>query len=128
KNLDVYLAEAREKITEARRKFQDLGAEDAVDRAEAALVALKRAREQLLDPITVLREVAQDELQLLQETSAVDQAMAGKLSANKVDKPLIPAWMSGPALAGRQLGTHDRVEEVRARLAAAGEGPPAAPA
>ena len=54
KNLDLYLVDARARIAEARRKLQDLAAEDGVDRAEAALVALKRAREQLLDPIDVL--------------------------------------------------------------------------
>ncbi|HSD88177.1 MAG TPA: hypothetical protein VLB44_11705, partial [Kofleriaceae bacterium] len=129
KNLGIYLGEARTKIAEARRKLQDLAAEDGVDRAEAALIALKRAREQLLDPITVLREVAQDELQLLQETGAVGDVESGKLTEQgKVgDKPVIPAWLSGPALASRQLGMHDRVEEVRARLAAAVEGPPPAP-
>jgi len=130
KNLGIYLGEARTKIAEARRKLQDLAAEDGVDRAEAALVALKRAREQLLDPITVLREVAQDEMQLLQETGAVSQVETGKLTAQgsaAADEPVIPAWLSGPALALRQLGMHDRVEEVRARLAAAVEGPPPAP-
>ncbi|HTL37442.1 MAG TPA: hypothetical protein VL326_30115 [Kofleriaceae bacterium] len=128
KNLDVYLGEARGKIAEARRKLQDLAAEDAVDRAEAALVALKRAREQLLDPIKVLSEIAQDEMQLLQETSAVAEVESGKLTAAKPgETPIIPSWMNGPALALRQLGMHSRLEEVRARLAAAVEGPPPAP-
>jgi len=45
KNLDLYLLEGRNRITEARRKLQELAAEDGVSRAEAALVALKRARE-----------------------------------------------------------------------------------
>jgi hypothetical protein len=134
KNLDVYLGEARARIAEARRKLQDLAAEDGVARAEAALVALKRAREQLLDPITVLREIAGDELRLLQETSAVADADGGKLTIGakpevKADAtpdapaPLIPAWLQGPALAERQSGLRDRVEEVRARLAAATENP-----
>jgi hypothetical protein len=137
KNLDVYLGEARGKIAEARRKLQDLAAEDGVDRAEAALVALKRAREQLLDPIKVLTEVAQDEMQLLQETTAVSRVEGIQLTAPRTDKesgattpaktPMIPSWMSGPALASRQLGMQSRVDEVRARLAAAVEGPRPAP-
>jgi hypothetical protein len=127
-NLDVYINDARTKIAEARRKLQDLAAEDGVARAEAALVTLKRAREQLLDPITVLREVARDELDLLQETHAVAEAKGGskKLqvsgagSATALDEPakLVPAWMEPPALGERQGGVHDRVDEVRARLAA----------
>ena len=74
KNLDLYLSEARNRLSEARRKLQDLAAEDAVTRAEAALVALKRAREQLLDPITVLREVASEQLVLMQQTYGVAEA------------------------------------------------------
>jgi hypothetical protein len=118
KNLDLYLAEGRTRIAEARRKLQELAAEDGVTRAEAALVALKRAREQLLDPITVLREVATEELTLMQQTYAVAEAPADQ----------IPAWLTGPALAGRQSALRERVEEVRARLAAATEGPPPADA
>ncbi|HEY5926221.1 MAG TPA: hypothetical protein VIV11_31265 [Kofleriaceae bacterium] len=113
KNLDLYLAEARGRIAEARRKLQELSAEAAVGRAESALVALKRAREQLLDPITVMRDVARDELQLVQETLAVAEATGE-----------IPAWLDAPALADRQGGLRDRLEEVRARLAAAVDGPP----
>ena len=131
KNLAVYLGDARIRIAEARRKLQDLAAEDGVARAEAALVALKRAREQLLDPITVLREVAGEQLQLLQETSAVAEATAKKLTFGAAPAagsaappaPVIPAWMKGPALAERQIGLVQRVEEVRARLAAATENP-----
>jgi len=113
KNLDLYLVEGRNRIAEARRKLQDLSAEDAVSRAEAALDALKRAREQLLDPITVLRDVAREELALMQQTYAVAQAPADQ----------VPAWMSGPALAQRQSVMRERVEEVRARLATATESP-----
>lgn len=118
KNLDLYLAEGRTRIAEARRKLQELAAEDGVSRAEAALAALKRAREQLLDPITVLREVAGEELVLIQQTYAVAEAPADQ----------IPGWLTGPALAGRQSELRERVEEVRARLAAATEGPPPADA
>jgi len=72
KNLDLYLLEGRTRITEARRKLQELAAEDGVARSEAALVALKRAREQLLDPISVLRMVAKDEVAVLQDTAHSD--------------------------------------------------------
>jgi hypothetical protein len=128
KNLDIYMLDSRTKIAEARRKLQDLAAEDAVAKAESALVALKRAREQLLDPIQVLRAVAGDEVQLAQQTHAVAQVHAqdfqvgtgsGSASAADAAKPLIPAWLEPPALGDRQTGLHDRVEEVRQRLAAA---------
>jgi len=122
KNLDVYMLDSRTKISEARRRLQDLAAEDAVAKAETALVALKRAREQLLDPIQVLRAVAADEVQLAQETHAVAQVRTHGLeigAGSDAPKQLIPAWLEPPALGDRQTGLHDRVEEVRQRLAAA---------
>jgi Ca-activated chloride channel homolog len=131
KNLELYLMDGRNRIAETRRKLQDLAAEDAVGRAEAALVALKRAREQLLDPITVLREVAQEELVLMQETGAVAQATGGKIldaGSAAPPQPIIPSWVTPAALGERQTGLRDRVEEVRARLAAAVDGPPPAEA
>lgn len=119
KNLDLYMIESRTKISDARRKLQDLAAEQAVANAEAALVQLKRAREQLLDPIQVLQSVAQDQLQLVQESAAVGQALAGEIGTGSGGgKPLIPSWLEPAALGDRQTGLRDRVEEVRARLAA----------
>lgn len=121
KNVDIYLIEARTKIADARRKLQELAAEDGLAKAEAALVSLKRAREQLLDPITVMKGVAQDEVATLQET-AYASASLGVLElgpdVKAPDGPL-PAWVQPPVIAERQAGLRDRLEEVRARFAAA---------
>jgi len=116
KNLGLYLDEARARIGEARRKLQDLAAQDGVARAESALVALKRAREQLLDPVTVLRGVAQDQIAVLAETerAAADESIV----AAKKDAEPLPAWLEPAAIALREGGLRERVEEVRARLAA----------
>ena len=113
KNLDTYLLDGRGKIAEARRKLQELAAQDAVAKAEGAIVALKRAREQLLDPITVLRELAGDEAALMQETAALAKAS----SLTEAGGP-VPAWLEGKAQGERQGGLRDRLEEVRARFAA----------
>ncbi len=103
KNLDLYIGEARSRIAETRRELQDLSAETALAKAEAALVALKRAREQLDDPITILQATLRDEVALDAETA---QAKDGS-----TDK-----WLEYTALAGRQGGIRDRVDEVRLRL------------
>lgn len=128
KNLEQYLDDSRAKIAEARRKLQELAAEDGVARVEASLVALKRGREQLLDPINVLQEVARDELDLGGETEAVARVTAersklatGSASSKDSSDQIIPAWMEPSALSERQGGLRDRVEEVRARLTAAVE-------
>ena len=124
KNLDVYLLDGRTRITEARRKLQELAAEDGVARAEAALVALKRAREQLLDPITVMKQVAQDEVLVLQDTAVSDPRALG-LAADA--PPAVPGWLEPKVIAERQGSIRERLEEVRARLAAATETPPPPP-
>jgi hypothetical protein len=129
KNLDLYLLDGRTRISEARRKLQELAAEDGVARSEAALVALKRAREQLLDPITVMRQVAQDQLAILQDTavSAAGDGHALRLGASKAPAA-VPAWLEPPVIGERQGTIRDRLEEVRARLTAATELPPVDPA
>ena len=124
KNLDLYLLDARARIAEARRKLQELAAQDGVARAEAALAALKRAREQLLDPIAVLGEVARDEVQMVQEARAAapaEHGLAGVGSAAPA-AAAVPAWLEPGAMAERQSGLRDRLEEVRARMAAGVEG------
>ncbi|MGE5182560.1 MAG: hypothetical protein ACM31C_10880 [Acidobacteriota bacterium] len=118
KNLDLYLLDGRTKIAEARRKLQDLAAEDGVARAEAALVALKRAREQLLDPITVLRQLAREQLELAQDTHAVGEhgKTGGLLGSGAPAKQELPAWLAPGPLGEREGGLRDRLEEIRARL------------
>jgi len=115
KNLDAYLTDARGKIAEARRKLQALDAPLAVDRADAALTALKRAREQLLDPITVMKQLAQDELALVQETKQLQELTS--LTSGSNAGP-VPAWLAGKAQGDRQGAVRERLEEVRARFAA----------
>ena len=128
KNLDLYLMQGRTRITEARRKLQELAAEDGVGRSEAALVALKRAREQLLDPITVMKQVAQDELAVLQDTAHADTRaleLAPTAGAGKEARPpaALPGWLEPPVIAERQGGIRDRLEEVRTRMQAAADAP-----
>src|SRR4029079_681367 len=113
--------EGRSRITEARRKLQELAAEDGVARSEAALVALKRAREQLLDPISVLRMVAKDEVAVLQDTAHSDtggldlgskDARNAKAKDAKGDRDgktaeapeVLPGWLEPAVIAERQGG------------------------
>jgi hypothetical protein len=126
KNLDLYLLDARNAIADARRKLQDLAAEEGVVRAEAALVALKRGREQLLDPITVMRNVAQDQAGVLRETmlaAAVDGSLRLQVEQQLPPPDQMPAWLAPAAIAQRQNGLRDRIEEVRARFEAATSQP-----
>ena len=124
KGLDLYLLEARARIAEARRKLQELATEDALGRAEAAMVALKRGREQLLDPITVMRHVARDELELAGDTFTAGGGRGFTIDGGAPARPeAVSPWLEPAALAERQGGLRDRLEEVRSRLAAAAEAP-----
>ncbi|MGE3544558.1 MAG: hypothetical protein AB7L28_11520 [Kofleriaceae bacterium] len=126
KGVEQYISDARTRLAEARRKLQELSAEAGVDRAEAALVALKRAREQLLDPINVLRGVAQEQAVVLQETTIAGGHTS--LVSDASQPAALPAWLEPPAIAGRQATLRERLEQVRARLAAAtGPGAQSAP-
>ena len=65
-----YLERARQSLSEARRRLRRLEGELGHRRADAGLGRLKRAREQLMDPVTVLGAVARDEAGLLVHTDA----------------------------------------------------------
>jgi len=127
KNLDLYMLEGRTRITEARRKLQELAAEDGVARSEAALVALKRAREQLLDPISAMRQIAQDEVAVLQDTAQSDTKALQLPGAAPEAPAALPGWLEPKVIGERQGSIRDRLEEVRARLTAATEAAAAPP-
>ncbi|CAN5738219.1 hypothetical protein BH11MYX2_BH11MYX2_22160 [soil metagenome] len=129
KNLDLYLLDARTAIADARRELQDLDAETGVLKAEAAMVALKRGREQLLDPITVLQTVAQEQVGVMRETmvaAAADGSFgAHSLGDQNVPPPeQMPQWLAPPAIGVRQSSLGDRIDEVRTRLQSAVDQPP----
>ena len=90
-----YLERARQSLGDARRRLRRLEGERGHRRADAALAELKRAREQLLDPLTVLNAVARDELELLNQTAAL-----ATLRAADADEP--PAWLTAKHLGERQ--------------------------
>jgi hypothetical protein len=126
KNVDLYLLDSRTRIADARRKLQELAAEDGVAKAEAALIALKRAREQLLDPITVLQGVAHDEVEVVQDAMRSNAARGTVELGPDTKDPIgpVPGWLQPPVIGERQANLRDRLEEVRARLAAVVETPP----
>lgn len=115
-NLDLYVADARKAMTDARRNLHELQGELAHGRTAAALESLKRAREQLLDPIAVLQGVARDQLELV----GYLEALAAPADARR---PL-PTWLTARAQGGEQIDLRARLEEVKARLDAV---PPPAP-
>ena len=99
-----FLERARQSLSDARRRLRRLDGERAHRRADAALAELKRAREQLFDPLRVLQAAARDQLQLVAETAAL---------ATFRDEPLRLAEAPGAWLTAKHLA--ERQENIGAR-------------
>lgn len=133
-NLDLYLQRSRQSLSDARRRLRRLEGDRAHRRADVALAELKRAREQLLDPVTVLKGVMQDENLLLTHTSALEQLRRGAIKLAEDQPAQVPPWLHPEHLAERQQDASGRTGEVLSRfdsgVAAAdssGSAPDAAP-
>ena len=107
-----FLERARQSLSDARRRLRRLEGERAHRRADAALAELKRAREQLLDPLRTLQAAARDEAQLNVETVALANYRAQPLG----EPP--PAWLTTKHLADRQEDVGARTGGVLGRFEA----------
>lgn len=122
-NLEHYLNEARGHMGDARRHLHRLQGDRAHRRADTALGELKRAREQLVDPITVLKSVAQDQSLVLMHTGALVELGKGAIkvgeAAEQGEAAAPPPWLTGEHLAERQNDIESRAGEIAARFSAA---------
>ncbi|MBT8496433.1 MAG: hypothetical protein KJO07_25525, partial [Deltaproteobacteria bacterium] len=113
-----HLERARTEMADTRRELRRLAAKTALSDAATALDALKRAREQLLDPIAVLRTLAGEELQLYSYS-----AQLAELGNNRLleagPAPKAPPWLSGERLSEQQQLLTHRTTELSLRLTAA---------
>lgn len=118
-----FLERARQSLSDSRRRLRRLQGEHAHRRIDAALAELKRAREQLRDPVAVLNAVARDESELILHTSVL-AAFADGAAALQDETP--PAWLTAKHLRDRQEDAAARtggVLGVFEAMLAAGGGP-----
>ena len=108
-----YLERARQSLSDARRLLRRLAGERAHRRGDAALAEMKRAREQLFDPVTVLKAVARDELELIDHTQAL-VAFGDAVRLNQGPPP----WLTAKHLAERQQDAAARTGGVLGRFEA----------
>lgn len=123
--LEQHLQRARAAMAEARRALRELRGDPAHRRADAGLAALKRAREQLMEPIAVLGQIAGDEQRLAADTAGLVAETGVDLEQS--ESPAAPAWLTSEHLSERQAAIEDRLAEILARLRAgvdAGGGSP----
>lgn len=122
-NLDHYLQQARASLADTRRVLRRLQGDKAHRRADAGLAELKRAREQLQDPVTVLQSVARDQVLLLMHTDGLAQLGKNSLtvapdSGGEGAAPQAPPWLTAEHLGDRQAVIGQRTGEVLARFQA----------
>lgn len=117
-----YLERARQSLGDARRRLRRLEGERGHRRADAALAELKRAREQLLDPLTVLNAIARDELELTNQTGALAEWQTGQSPDEAVEPP---AWLTLKHLGERQEDVAARTGGVLGGFEAISSAPPA---
>ena len=115
-----YLERARQSLSDSRRLLRRLAGERAHRRADAALAEMKRAREQLLDPVAVLKAVVRDEMALIDHTRALAAFGAGvRLDATR------PPWLTSAHLADRQEDAAVRTGGVLGHFEAVAASEPA---
>ncbi len=118
-SLELHLTTARTAMADSRRLLRRLQGDKAHRRANAALADLKRAREQLLDPVTVLKAIASDQAMLLQHTGVLTELRKGSISLAGAEPMAPPPWLDGEHLRDREANVGARASEILARFSAA---------
>jgi Ca-activated chloride channel family protein len=123
--VEEHLHRARERMGQARRQLRQRQGERGYRRASAALTALKRAQDQLRDPVAVLDPLLADGAELARGVARLSlgaRALPGAAEA----LPPVPAWLTRAGLADDQAALADRAAELQQRFAAGLEGASAA--
>ncbi len=100
--LDEYVQRARQSLSDTRRRLRRLEGERAHRRGDTALAELKRAREQLLDPVSVLKAVARDQSALLGHTQALAAFDDAEIAVRAGLEGEAPPWLTARHLGNRQ--------------------------
>ena len=122
--MERYLQRARQSLSDARRRLRRLEGERAHRRADAALAELKRAREQLQDPVTTLQAILRDERRLIAHTRALAAFNGGDIKMEGGDVPASPPpWLTPRHLTNRQEDAAARTGQALTRIEAAATAP-----
>jgi hypothetical protein len=120
-NVLHYLHRARERMGQTRRQLRQRQAERGYRRASAALVELKRALEQLRDPVSILETLVRDATGLAASTSLLAASRSPPPAREEPLEP--PRWLTLESLAEGQSSVAERTEELDQRLRAGLEVP-----
>ena len=116
--LDEYVQRARQSLSDTRRRLRRLEGERAHRRGDTALAELKRAREQLLDPVSVLKAVARDQSALLGHTQALAAFDDAEIAVRVGLEGEAPPWLTARHLGNRQEDAAARTGGILRQLEA----------
>ena len=119
--LDEFLQRARQSLGDTRRRLRRLEGERAHRRGDTALAELKRAREQLLDPVSVLKAVARDQTSLLGHTQALAAFDDAEIAVRAGLEGDAPPWLTAGHLGNRQEDAAARTGRILRQLEAVAE-------
>jgi hypothetical protein len=122
-NLEHYLNLSRGTMAEVARLLRKLQGDRAHQEADAAVTLLKRALEQLQDPVTVLKGLVADQTSIMGQTVGLDGIRKGTLrlpaeGGKEPQKAEAPAWLTSSFLSEEQKQLQPRGNELLARLRA----------
>ena len=115
-NLLYYLHRARERMGHARRQLRQRQAERAYRRASAALAELRRAQDQLRNPVEVLDRVIQQGTETARNSARLAASRGVLPGLDASVEP--PRWLTLDYLTEQQQSVEERTRELHARLAA----------
>ena len=115
-NLQHYLHRARERMGHARTQLRRREPKRAYRRASIALAELRRAQDQLRNPVEVLDGVIREATETAR-SSALLAASQSSLPGLE-QPPQAPAWLTLEYLSERQVSVEERTGELHARLQA----------
>jgi hypothetical protein len=126
-NVLEHLHRARERMGQARRQLRQRQGSRAYRRTSAGLVELKRAQDQLREPVAVLDQILADGMELARGTALL--SLSGRdLPGLSEALPPVPPWLTIASLADGQISLADRASELQLRFAAGLEHANADPA
>lgn len=111
-----YLNQASQRIGQARSQLRRRQASRGFRRSAMGLSQLKRARDQLRDPLQILDSIIGDLATTTQQTAlkSLDRQVLGEAN----DTPPIPNWIDQDFLSDSQSDLADRTKEITERLQA----------
>ena len=118
-NLEGHLSLGREEIADSIMVLRKLNIESSFENLEDAVQRIIRAQEQLMEPIKILQIIAQQQQQLLQQRSLLEQYNTLKNQISASEQPVqqqLPTWFDGRFLADQQIDLYERCFEIVQRF------------